>query len=299
MVAEATGVFFFCYCGTGSNLAYNIGVIGSKANLGSLSQVGVAYAIGIVLAISVCGSTSGGHFSPSVTLALVLFRGFPPMKALRYIIAQILGGYIAFLFIYVQYHDLIKTVEAALTAEGVFDSVNFSPQGMAGAFALYVSEGSNLHRVLLNEFVSDFILGVVIWACLDPTNFFLPPTIGLFVIASAYAAIIWGFAPVGLAANAARDIGGRLAGITIWGLKASGGNYAALAALTNIPATLIAVLFYEFFFTDSSRVVVPGHREFMEGHQAHMEHSELRHATNRLDNAEFDSGSEEKGHAQS
>lgn len=41
--------------------------------------------------------------------------------------------------------------------------------------------------------------------------------------------------------------------ITIWGLDAGGGPYAAIAALVNIPATLLAVLFYEFVLADSSR----------------------------------------------
>ena len=56
-----------------------------------------------------------------------------------------------------------------------------------------------------------------------------------------------------MAANSARDVGGRLAALSIWGLKASGGKYAALAALTNIPAMLFAALLYEFFLTDSLR----------------------------------------------
>ena len=41
--------------------------------------------------------------------------------------------------------------------------------------------------------------------------------------------------------------------LTIWGLPAGGGPYAAIAALTNIPATLLAVCFYEVFLADSSR----------------------------------------------
>ena len=41
--------------------------------------------------------------------------------------------------------------------------------------------------------------------------------------------------------------------LTIWGKDAAGGRYAALAALTNILATLVAATFYEVFFTDSSR----------------------------------------------
>jgi hypothetical protein len=36
---------------------------------------------------------------------------------------------------------------------------------------------------------------------------------------------------------------------------ATGGAYAAIAALTNIPATLLAVFIYEVFLTDSDRGV--------------------------------------------
>ena len=41
--------------------------------------------------------------------------------------------------------------------------------------------------------------------------------------------------------------------LTIWGIHAGGGKYAAIAALTNIPATLAAMYFYEFILSDSSR----------------------------------------------
>ena len=56
--------------------------------------------------------------------------------------------------------------------------------------------------------------------------------------------MVWGYAPIGLAANSARDLGGRFAALTLFGRAASGGNYAALASLTNIPATLLAGVFY-------------------------------------------------------
>jgi hypothetical protein len=56
-----------------------------------------------------------------------------------------------------------------------------------------------------------------------------------------------------VAANTARDLGGRLVAIFIWGTRANGGSYAAIAALTNIIATVAAYAFYEFTFKDSSR----------------------------------------------
>jgi glycerol uptake facilitator-like aquaporin len=64
---------------------------------------------------------------------------------------------------------------------------------------------------------------------------------------------VWGFVPNGLAANAARDLGGRLMAVTLYGPAAWGGAYAAIAALTNIPATLLAALFYSVLLQDTQR----------------------------------------------
>lgn len=60
-----------------------------------------------------------------------------------------------------------------------------------------------------------------------------------------------------VAANSARDVGARLMAMCIWGRQASGGNYAALSALTNIVSMLASAMFYEIFFTDSSRGTPP------------------------------------------
>lgn len=94
--------------------------------------------------------------------------------------------------------------------------------------------------------------------------------------------------------NTARDLGSRFMVLTIWGRGASGGSYAAIAALANIPATFSAALFYEFILADSSRgscgvfskyggiilidvfgvVITPTHLDFLVGHLAHAEHKE-------------------------
>ena len=65
--------------------------------------------------------------------------------------------------------------------------------------------------------------------------------------------MVWGFSPAAVAANSARDVGGRLAVLTLWGTPAAGGSYAAIAALTNIPATIAGGIFYYFIFSDSDR----------------------------------------------
>jgi hypothetical protein len=98
----------------------------------------------------------------------------------RYITAQILGGFIASMFVYWQWNTLIKVsmffsatepasaavflenilltcsqeAEAALRAAGLYDTENFSSVGPAGIFALYANPAAPLGQVFLNEFVS-------------------------------------------------------------------------------------------------------------------------------------------------
>ncbi|KAN0120665.1 aquaporin-like protein [Russula decolorans] len=294
-IAEMFGVFCYCYAGLGATAAYNVGNILKLDGIGSLFTIGVAYGLGIVVALVVCTATSGGHFSPAVTVVHTLFNGFPPTKAARYIIAQILGSLFASWFVYWQWHTLIKEAEAALRSAGAYETENFSSAGLAGIFALYANPKAPFGEVFLNEFVSDFFIGIVISACLDPTNFFTSPVASPWIIGLTYATAIWGFASNGLAANTARDVGGRLAAISIWGTRANGGSYAAIAALTNIVATVAAYAFYEFIFKDSSRVLTVIGKEYCDSkhRQYHLDNVTVRYGSgsdsekgNRVDNLE-------------
>jgi len=294
-IAEMFGVFCYCYAGLGATAAYIDGNILKLDGIGSLLTIGAAYGLGIVVALAVCTATSGGHFSPAVTVVHLLFNRLPPAKALRYITAQILGGFFASLFVYWQWNTLIKDAEAALRAAGQYDVVNFSSVGPAGIFALYANPAAPLGQVFLNEFVSDFFIGIVISACLDPTNFFTPPVAAPWIIGLTYGTAIWGFASNGLAANTARDVGGRLAAIAVWGTRASGGRYAAIAALTNIPATVAAYAFYEFVFKDSNRVVTVIGKEYHENRAAQLENQKYHRNNVTIRYGSGDSSDSEKG----
>jgi hypothetical protein len=48
---------------------------------------------------------------------------------------------------------LRKVAEEILIEKGTYDTMMFSSSGPGGVFGLYVMPGTNLHRVLLNEFV--------------------------------------------------------------------------------------------------------------------------------------------------
>lgn len=58
----------------------------------ALFTIGVAYGVGIVVALVVSTPTSGGHFSPAITIVHTLFNGFPPTKAARLVRAWRNGG---------------------------------------------------------------------------------------------------------------------------------------------------------------------------------------------------------------
>jgi hypothetical protein len=77
------------------------------------------------------------------------------------------------------------------------------------------------------------------------------------IIALGYATITWGYAPIGLATNTARDVGGPMMAVAIWETKANGGAYAAIAALTNILTSSLSLVVYDSIFADSSRSTEP------------------------------------------
>ncbi|KAG7087155.1 hypothetical protein E1B28_013135 [Marasmius oreades] len=291
--AEFLGVFFYVYAGVGSQVVFVLGNILKLDGLSSVFQIGAAYASGIILAIVICGGTSGGHFNPCVTIAFMSFKGFPPLKGLRYILAQIIGAYIACLLIYAQYSDLIHLAEEGLEKAGVLDTIMFTPNGPAGAFGLYVLPGTNLVKAFLNEFITDIMLALVIFGCLDPTNPFTTPSFATVVVALAYAVAIWGYSVPGLAANSARDIGGRLAALTIWGPKAAGGNWAAITALTNILSTMVAFIIHELFLADYARgkwsSIPRVQREFIMLHANHAHNTDGQTRTGMSTSSDTDS----------
>jgi len=290
--AEMLGVFFCCYLGIGSTAGFVLGNILGLTGLSSILQIGFGYACGILLALTVCFTTSGGHLSPAVTICFCIFKGFPKLKAVRYIVAQILGAIIGCALVYNQWKSLFDVAEATLIEQGKLASTQFTPTGPAGIFAFYLLPGQTLARVFLNEFVNSAILGTVIWAALDPTNYLIPPTAGPAIIALAYAASIWGFAVPGVSLNTARDVGGRIFMLAIYGTEAAGGRYAAIAALVNIPAIIFGAYLYEVFLTDSDRAVTSAQLEFqkyLQNHARAQPHGNIIHSdtsSNEKDNME-------------
>lgn len=86
----------------------------------------------------------------------------------RYILAQLIGAFIACLIVYLQWKgpitvslevsiivpllNLLQAAEAALAAKGTLDEVQFTPLGPAGIFGFYAPPGAYIGYVFANEF---------------------------------------------------------------------------------------------------------------------------------------------------
>jgi len=155
LTAEFLGTLWLVLGGCGAAVFAAVVLGGDGAfNLG-IGFVGVALAFGltVVTGAYAFGHISGGHFNPAVTLGLVSGGKFESAKALPYIVAQVVGGLVGGLIIY-----LIASGQAdfAITdAAGTFATNgygDFSPAGYSLG-AVFIAE------VVLTAFFLIIILG--------------------------------------------------------------------------------------------------------------------------------------------
>ena len=90
LTAEALGTFVIVFFGTGAivvNDSYNQ----------CIGHTGIALAFGssVAIVIYAFGSISGAHFNPAVTLGLLATKQFPFKNVSSYILAQLVGAFIA------------------------------------------------------------------------------------------------------------------------------------------------------------------------------------------------------------
>lgn len=160
--AEFFGTFWLVFGGCGSAIfaaafpGLGIGFVGVSLAFG-LTVLTMAYAVGHI---------SGGHFNPAVTLGLVAGGRFPGKDALPYIVAQVIGGALAGVALY-----LIATGKAG-----------FSPGGFASNGFGDLSPGSySMTAVLIAEVLLTAFFLIVIMGATDsraPAGF-APIAIGL------------------------------------------------------------------------------------------------------------------------
>lgn len=216
---ELIGTFMLVFFGCG---AVAVTVLFS-AHTG-LFQVAVVWGIGVALAIYSTRHLSCAHLNPAVSLAMVIAGRMSVKKLPYYLVAQVMGGFGAGLFLYGIFSESIANYESAHhIIRGAGQSVktamifgDYFPNPSLPDVICAVSPA----KAFLAEAAGTFLLVLMIFTLTEGCNVGRPPSdIAPVLVGLTVTAIISVLAPLTQAGlNPARDFGPRLvACLAGWG----------------------------------------------------------------------------------
>jgi len=202
LCAEMVGTAIIILFGT-AVVAQVVTTGGTDAPAGGHDAITWAWGFGVTLGIYAAARLSGAHLNPAVTLALAAFKGFTWRKVAPYMLAQLVGAFLAALVVRFTYTDLINSIDPkhTIATQGIFSTLPGN-----GVYDVSVT------NAFFDQVVGTAVLVFVVFALTTMTN--NPPlsnlgpvVVGLLVVGIGMA---WGV-NAGYAINPARDLGPRLA----------------------------------------------------------------------------------------
>ena len=183
-LAEAFGTFCLVFIGCS---AVVLGGFGGLLPAGAVG-IGLAFGIAVAAMAYAIGPISGAHLNPAVTLGVFLAGRMPAKDAVPYMVAQVVGGVIGALVLWIIASGSAAGVPANLAANG-WDPVN----------------GFSTAAAFITEAVATFVFVMVI---LGVTSEKHTTVLAGLVIGLTLTAIHLCFIPVsGSSVNPARSIG--------------------------------------------------------------------------------------------
>jgi len=154
----------------GTTILVGIGCAGALS-AGGLTPL--VFGLALAIAVLVVGPVSGAHVNPTVTLALALRGRFPWREVPAYVVAQLIGGFIGALLVFLAYGHT---------------------GALAGLGATHInqaaSSGTHLVGALIAEAIGTFLLCYTVIALTDPERTGVVPVafgIGFSLAAGAFA----------------------------------------------------------------------------------------------------------------
>lgn len=245
---ELIGTFILVLFGCGS-----VAVATLFGEYTGIFQIGMAWGVGVMLAIYLTRHLSCAHLNPAVSIGMVISKRMAARKLPCYLIAQFLGAFLAGWMIYLLFSPSIAAYESTHEIiRGSADSV-----ATAKMFGEYYGGGTAVVSMPLAigaEAFGTFLLVLLIFALTEgcnvgrPSDAMAPVFIGLTV-----TSIICLIAPLTQAGlNPARDFGPRMvAWITGWGSAAfpdSSGGFFWVYILGPVIGGVAAALFFLYIF---------------------------------------------------
>ena len=246
-MGELLGTFILVLFGCGS-----VAVAVLFGEYTSILQIGIAWGVGVMLAIYLTRHLSCAHLNPAVSIAMAISRRMKAKKLPCYLAAQFLGAFVAGLAIYLLFAPSIDAYESANgIARGTTESI-----ATAKMFGEYYATpwGTavvSMPLAIAAEAFGTFLLVLLIFALTEgcnvgrPTDAIAPVFIGLTV-----TSIICLIAPLTQAGlNPARDFGPRMvAWMFGWGGAAfpdSSGGFFFVYILGPVIGGAVAAVFFQ------------------------------------------------------
>ena len=223
IAGEFIGTFVLVFFGVG---VVNAAVV-TGAHVG-LWQVAVVWAVGVSLGIYTSAALSGAHINPAMTAVAVVYDGFPVIRGMAYVVAQVAGAMVASLVLYGMFseaiveferrHGLLRGGPGSELSAMVFGEYFPNPAIFGTAEEAWRVVG--LNAAFIAEMTGTAMLAFLVAAITHPRNFARPPVAAqALLIGLGVAAIISVVAPLTQAGlNPARDFGPRVvAWLMGWG----------------------------------------------------------------------------------
>ena len=193
----------------------------------------IAWGLAVTMGVFAVGSISGAHLNPAVTIGLALNGDFPWADVPEYILAQLIGGFLGGVLVFLHYLPHWKATEDEGAKLAVFSTSPAIPHSF-----------SNLLSEIIGTFI--LVLGLLFIGANKFTEGLNPIAVGLLIVVIGMS--LGG--TTGYAINPARDLGPRIAHflLPIHGKGESGWSYAWIPVLGPIMGGSLGTIFYQFFF---------------------------------------------------
>ena len=243
-MAELIGVMILIILGDG--VVAGVVLSKSKAQNSGWIVITAGWGLAVMVAVYAVGRISGAHINPAVTIGLASIGVFPWAEVPTYIVAQMLGGIIGGIIVYLMYLPHWEVTENKDLKLAVFST------GPA-----IRNTGANLISEIIGTFV--LLLGVLtIVANFNASAIVEEPlrkAFGAALPPLLIGLLVWSIGlslggPTGYAINPARDLGPRIAHaiLPIPGKRDPDWSYSWIPVVGPIIGGLIGALFFRGFF---------------------------------------------------
>jgi glycerol uptake facilitator protein len=224
-------------------------------------QVAIVWGLGIATAIYLCGSLSGAHLNPAVTLSLAVWARFRWRLVVPYFVAQFVGAFAGAAVIYLIFGDALKAYEAANgIARGQSGSEasamvfgEFFPNPGGHPLTTEIRHRMSAPSAFSAEVVGTAVLLLVIFCVTDKRNQARPQALTAASIGLTVTLLISLLGPLTMACfNPARDLAPRVfSALAGWGrvpFEANGNGWLTVYIIAPLLGGLAGGVVYRCFF---------------------------------------------------